>query len=944
MLEAGADRGVPVVPRRAGRAHAGATWPTMQATFASPRASVMTVHLCSTVPLGEDARRRPPTASGCVRGTSNVCVNDASLLPDAPGRQPAGVGDGVRHPQRPPLRRDDQAGPLMADASSHPTSRSSPAPPAGSAGPCSTTCSRDGAARPRRARSAPSSPTTPTEAALPTSTRRRRRRRRRPPARRSSPSCSPALAGTVDVIHTAGVIHPRTRRRLRRGQRPRHRQRRRAPRWPPACGGSCTCRRTARSAPTRTAGDAFRNDEPYHPYYGYGRSKMQAELRVLDAVGRGLDAVIVRPPWFYGPFQPPRQTTFFRMVRTGTLPGDRRRPPAALDGLRRQPRAGRRARRADARRRPGAAWWIADAAAVRGQRDRRDRRAGARAPRASSVTPNRDAAAGDRRARRRARRRASSSAPAATCSSCTCSARWTRRSPATSPSPAPSSATTPTVGAGRGHAPQHPLVRRPGPRAVTRPASSPAAAATSVAARRRASSPAATTCGCSTSTSPAPTTVGVDVDRRPTSATRRGAARPSTASTSCTTTSPRCRWPSDPALLRSVNVDGTPIAARRVPATPASARSCTRRRARCSACRSRTRCCRPRCPTPPEAYGHAKLAAEWACLRAAADGLDVTIVRPRTILGHGRLGHLRDPVRLDRRRRRPVRARRRLATATSSSTPTTSPTCACSPPAQRRPGDLQRRHRPLRHDARGARARCAPTPAPAPACARCRPGRRRWRCGPAPALAPHAVRAVPLADVRPVDVVRHRPRHASALGWQPRWSNDEMFAQSYDWFLAHRDARRRPAPRTTAGGPPAGALGAAQARRPACAAASAADARRRHVGRRRHRRGRRPGPARLRAGAAVVARDRMPADTKLYLYLDPGRLISDAPVDVRRPPVRRLGAAPGHRLPVAAGPVVLARRRRRPPRLGGPPAVDRHACSSPPAPACCGWPAGSGSA
>ena len=35
---------------------------------------------------------------------------------------------------------------------------------------------------------------------------------------------------------------------------------------------------------------------------------------------------------------------------------------------------------------------------------------------------------------------------------------------------------------------------------------------------------------------------------------------------------------------------------------------------------------------------HAKLAAEWACLRAAAGGLDVTIVRPRTILGHGRLG------------------------------------------------------------------------------------------------------------------------------------------------------------------------------------------------------------------------------------------------------------------------------------------------------------------
>src|SRR3954451_8218594 len=43
-------------------------------------------------------------------------------------------------------------------------------------------------------------------------------------------------------------------------------------------------------------------------------------------------------------------------------------------------------------------------------------------------------------------------------------------------------------------------------------------------------------------------------------------------------------------------------------------------------------------PSPAEAYGHAKVAAEWAGLDAATRGLDVTIVRPRTILGHGRLG------------------------------------------------------------------------------------------------------------------------------------------------------------------------------------------------------------------------------------------------------------------------------------------------------------------
>jgi nucleoside-diphosphate-sugar epimerase len=43
-------------------------------------------------------------------------------------------------------------------------------------------------------------------------------------------------------------------------------------------------------------------------------------------------------------------------------------------------------------------------------------------------------------------------------------------------------------------------------------------------------------------------------------------------------------------------------------------------------------------PRPLEAYGRAKAEAEALCREAVAGGLDVTIVRPRTILGHGRLG------------------------------------------------------------------------------------------------------------------------------------------------------------------------------------------------------------------------------------------------------------------------------------------------------------------
>jgi nucleoside-diphosphate-sugar epimerase len=41
---------------------------------------------------------------------------------------------------------------------------------------------------------------------------------------------------------------------------------------------------------------------------------------------------------------------------------------------------------------------------------------------------------------------------------------------------------------------------------------------------------------------------------------------------------------------------------------------------------------------PLEAYGRAKLEAEHLCHDAVGSGLDVSIVRPRTILGHGRLG------------------------------------------------------------------------------------------------------------------------------------------------------------------------------------------------------------------------------------------------------------------------------------------------------------------
>ena len=55
------------------------------------RAGVMTVHLCGTVPMGEERRRSGADSYGRVWDVANLRVNDASLLPDAPGVNPQGT-------------------------------------------------------------------------------------------------------------------------------------------------------------------------------------------------------------------------------------------------------------------------------------------------------------------------------------------------------------------------------------------------------------------------------------------------------------------------------------------------------------------------------------------------------------------------------------------------------------------------------------------------------------------------------------------------------------------------------------------------------------------------------------------------------------------------------------------------------------------------------------
>ena len=111
----------------------------------------------------------------------------------------------------------------------------------------------------------------------------------------------------------------------------------------------------------RSSEDRFDEDSPFAPYMGYGRSKLEAEQLVQRSFDRGdLATVIVRPPWFYGPFQPARQTQFLSAVRRGRFPligpGTQRRSMVFTGNLVQGMLLAESSEAA-----PGHAYWIADA-------------------------------------------------------------------------------------------------------------------------------------------------------------------------------------------------------------------------------------------------------------------------------------------------------------------------------------------------------------------------------------------------------------------------------------------------------------------------------------------------------------------------------------------------------------------------------------------------------
>ena len=145
------------------------------------------------------------------------------------------------------------------------------------------------------------------------------------------------LVGRVDVIHTAGVIHPRRVadfERINAGgtaatARPRAQARR------PALRARLVQQPVRHQLRIRATTSATRSRTTRTT--ATGSRRWTAELAVFDAVEAGLDAVIVRPPWFYGPHQPSRQTTFFKLVRTGRFPviggGDQMRSMVYVENL-----------------------------------------------------------------------------------------------------------------------------------------------------------------------------------------------------------------------------------------------------------------------------------------------------------------------------------------------------------------------------------------------------------------------------------------------------------------------------------------------------------------------------------------------------------------------------------------------------------------------------------
>jgi nucleoside-diphosphate-sugar epimerase len=186
---------------------------------------------------------------------------------------------------------------------------------------------------------------------------------------------------------------------------------------------------------------------------------------------------------------------------------------------------------------------------------------------------------------------------------------------------------------------------------------------------------------------------------------------------------------------------------------------------------------------PLEAYGRAKLRAEVLCREAVDAGLDVTIIRPRTILGHGRLGIMAllfefvadgAPVFVlggGRNRYQFVHAAD-LADACIRAAGRTGPSVYNIGAVEF--ATMRETLQALADHARtGSRVRSLPIA----------PARVAMRALARLGLAPFApYHWLLYGESLYFDVTKARRE----LGWEPKHSNSSMVIESYEWFLAHR--------------------------------------------------------------------------------------------------------------------------------------------------------------
>ena len=130
--------------------------------------------------------------------------------------------------------------------------------------------------------------------------------------------CAGAEGATL--FHLAGVIHPRRVRDLYEINVDGTRHLIAAA----AASGLRRIVAVSSNSPIGASRDhaaVFDESAPYRPYSAYGHSKKLMEDALNEAHRAGaIEAVILRPCWFYGPDQPPRQTLFFRMIKEGKAP------------------------------------------------------------------------------------------------------------------------------------------------------------------------------------------------------------------------------------------------------------------------------------------------------------------------------------------------------------------------------------------------------------------------------------------------------------------------------------------------------------------------------------------------------------------------------------------------------------------------------------------------